>query len=304
MILQKKVTTPAADHLYTVNPNAKKLPEKLRECFHHIVAKLLFVATRARPDLQPTISFLTSRCAKADVDDWKKLKRLLCYIRHTIDLKLTLRANAMNIVMWWADAAFAVRDDFKSQSGRGMSLGTGMIQCKSHKQSTTENSSTTAEVIASSDALIMIIWTNNFLKAQGYPIKDTILFQDNMSAIKLEQNGRQSSSKRTRHLNIRHFFIKDRVQSGELNIKHCGTDDMIADYFTKPLQGSKFIQFRDLILGIKDIDSTSQIRSVLEKDLKWPNLNNQIGDDKRPSGEPLEKQNYERMKRVSFSDSS
>jgi hypothetical protein len=43
---------------------------------------------------------------------------------------------------------------------------------------------------------------------------------------------------------------------------------------------------------------------VLEKDLKWPNLNNQIGDDKRPSGEPLEKQNYERMKRVSFSDSS
>jgi hypothetical protein len=230
--IDKTVTSPAADHLYKINPDAKQLPEPLRETFHSIVAKLLFVATRARPDFQPTISFLTSRCSKADVDDWKKLKRLLCYIKGTLDLKLRVRANAMNIVMWWADAAFAVRDDYKSQSGRGMSLGTGMIQCKSHKQSTTENSSTTAEVISSSDALIMIIWTTNFLKCQGYPVKDTILFQDNMSAIKLERNGRQSSSKRTRHLNIRHFFIKDRVDAGELSIKHCGTDDMIADYFT------------------------------------------------------------------------
>jgi len=181
-----KVSSPAAEHLYTINPNAKKLPEHLREIFHSIVATLLFVTTRGRPDLQPTISFLTSRCSTAFVDDWKKLKRLLSYIKHTMNLKLRLRTNAMNIVMWWADAAFAVRDDFKSQSGRGMSFGTGMIPCKSNKQTTTENSSTTAELISSSDALVMIIWTTNFLEAQGYPVKDTILFQDNMSAIKLE----------------------------------------------------------------------------------------------------------------------
>jgi Reverse transcriptase (RNA-dependent DNA polymerase). len=79
--IKQTVSSPAADHLYTVNPNGKKLPEDRRECFHHIVAKLLYVATRARPDLQPTISFLTSRCAKADEDDWKKLRRLLCYIK-------------------------------------------------------------------------------------------------------------------------------------------------------------------------------------------------------------------------------
>jgi ABC-type transport system involved in cytochrome bd biosynthesis, ATPase and permease components len=156
--INKKVNSPAASHLYNINPDAKKLPEHMREIFHSVVAKLLFVATRGRPDLQPTISFLTSRCHCADVDDWKKLKRLLCYIKDTIKLRLRLKANAMNIVMWWADAAFAVRDDFKSQSGRGMSLGTGMIQCKSNKQTTTENSSTTAELIASSDALVMIMY--------------------------------------------------------------------------------------------------------------------------------------------------
>jgi hypothetical protein len=57
----------------------------------------------------------------------------------------------------------------------------------------------------------------------------------------LENNGHQSSSKRTRHLNIKDFFIKDWVEAGKLNIKHCRTDDMIADYVTKPLQqGKKF----------------------------------------------------------------
>jgi hypothetical protein len=222
-------------------------------------------------------------------------------------LKLTLGASANNVVLWWADAAFAVRDDFKSQSGRGMSLGTGMMQCKSHKQSTTENSSTTAELVSSSDALIMIIWTNNFLKAQGYPVRDTILFQDNMSAIKLERNGRQSSSKRTRHLDIKHFFIKDRVKAGELNIKHCGTNDMIADYFTKPLQGEKFRQFRDLILGIKDIDSTDQIRSVLEKDLIQSNLIGQNGHNNKPIGDELSDTNErseQPLKTIRFIDSS
>jgi hypothetical protein len=94
------------------------------------VAKLLFIATRACPDLQPTISFLTSRCSKADEDDWKKLKRLLCYIKDMIDLKLTLCANAINWVMWWADAAIMVHDDFKSQSGHSMSLRSGMMKCK------------------------------------------------------------------------------------------------------------------------------------------------------------------------------
>ena len=115
--INSKVASPAADHLYSINAKCKRLSEDRRECFHHIVAKLLFVATRARPDLQPTISFLTSRCAKADEDDWKKLKRLLCYIKSTMDLKLTLRANDSGMIIWWADAAFAVREDFKNQSG-------------------------------------------------------------------------------------------------------------------------------------------------------------------------------------------
>ena len=78
------------------------------------------------------------------------------------------------------------------------------------------------------------------------------MYQDNKSAILLEKNGKKSSGRRTRHINIRYFFIADRVKRGELKIEYCSTDDMPADFFTKPLQGKNFFQFRKQIMNIKD----------------------------------------------------
>jgi hypothetical protein len=65
----------------------------------------------------------------------------------------------------------------------------------------------------------------------------------------LENNGRASSSKRTHHINIRYFFITDRIAAGEVKIEYCPTGEMIANYFTKPLQGSLFKKFRDMIMN-------------------------------------------------------
>ena len=67
----------------------------------------------------------------------------------------------------------------------------------------------------------------------------------------LETNGKGSSGKRTRHINIRYFFICDRVASGELSVKFCPTEDMMGDFFTKPLQGAPFRRFRDQVLNIE-----------------------------------------------------
>ena len=80
---------------------------------------------------------------------------------------------------------------------------------------------------------------------------DTIVYQDNKSAILLEKNGKASSSKRTKHMNIRYFFISDRIEKKELKVEYCPTDDMIADFFTKPLQGAKFFKFRSEIMNLK-----------------------------------------------------
>jgi hypothetical protein len=254
--VDRVVTSPASNHIFDIDPDCPKLNEEKRELLHHLVAKLLFVSTRARPDIHLPISFLTSRVTKADEDDWKKLKRLLQYINSTLELKLTLSAENMNIIKWWVDAAYGVREECKSQTGSTMSLGRGTIMSKSTKQKLTTKSSTEAELVGASDSVPQIVWTNYFIEEQGYDINETILYQDNTSAISMEVNGRLSSSKRTKHINIRYFFIQDRIKNGELAVKHCPTDQMLADYFTKPLQGAKFILFRDMILGICDIDFT------------------------------------------------
>ena len=100
-----------------------------------------------------------------------------------------------------------------------------------------------------SDASGQVIWTRYFLEAQGYKVKDNIIFQDNKSAMILEKNGLALAGKRSRHINIRYFFLKDRISKGEVTVKCCPTDEMIGDYFTKPLQGGKFKKFRNEMLG-------------------------------------------------------
>ena len=67
------------------------------------------------------------------------------------------------------------------------------------------------------------------------------------------KNGKSSSSKRTKHINIRYFFITDRVANGELSIEWCPTGDMVGDYMTKPLQGALFKKFRDMIMGVVEV---------------------------------------------------
>ena len=78
----------------------------------------------------------------------------------------------------------------------------------------------------------------------------TTFTQDNRSAILLEKNGKASSGKRTRHIDIRHFFVSDRVAKGEVSLRWCPTVKMIADFATKLLQGAVFRKFRDLIMGV------------------------------------------------------
>ena len=88
-----------------------------------------------------------------------------------------------------------------------------------------------------------------FMEAQGYEIKRNILYQDNKSAILLETNGKSSSSPRTRAMNIRYFFLTDQIKQGNLEVECVPTDDMIGDFFTKPLQGKQFTKFKKFIMG-------------------------------------------------------
>ena len=101
----------------------------------------------------------------------------------------------MKVLSLIPDAPFAVHADFKSHTGSVMSLGKGAITTLSRKQKLNTKSSTTAELVGADDVSTMILWTKLFMKEQGYPINENILYQDNKNAILLRENGRKSAGK-------------------------------------------------------------------------------------------------------------
>jgi hypothetical protein len=193
---------------------------------------------------------LTTRVNEPDEDDWGKLKRLLKYIHANIYMPLILRADSLSIIKWWVAASYAAHGDCRGHTGATMSLDRGSTIGMSKKQKLNTKSSTECELVGVDDALPQMLWTRYFIEGQGYGVEALILKQDNLSAILLEKNGRASISKRTKHINVRYFFIRDRINSGEITIEHCPATEMLTDHFTKPLQGEMFRKFRAEIQGI------------------------------------------------------
>ena len=248
--LKKGYKTPANDNLFKVNEKSPRLSREKAEEFHTTVARALFLSKRARPDIQPTVAFLCTRVKNPTIEDWGKLLRFMSYMKVTRDEVLTLRTDGTNRIRWWIDAAFAVHPDMRSHTGAVMTLGSGAIQAISKKQKVNTRSSTEAELVAVDDVLAQVLWTRNFLRAQGFEVSDNIVYQDNKSTMLLANNGRASAGKRSRHLDIRYFFVTDYANKGDINIKFCPTDAMTADFMSKSLHGKKFLKFKKEIMNM------------------------------------------------------
>lgn len=150
--------------------------------------------------------------------DWGKLLRLLQFLYSTYAQNIHLTAHDLRQILWHIDTAYGVHIDLKSHPGGNMSLGKGAKQAISRKQKLVTRSSTEAELVATDDIIAQVLWTLLFMEAQGYPISENIIFQDNQSAIKLELRGKQSSGKQMRHLEIRYFFLADQIQKKKLKL--------------------------------------------------------------------------------------
>jgi hypothetical protein len=261
-------TSPAQDHLFTVRDpsKARLLPEEQAMAYHHATAQLLFLSARARWDIQSTIAFLTTRVQAPDEDDWGKIKRVLGYLKGTVHMPLILSADSLTLSRWWVDAAYAVHHDCKGHTGAGMSFGQGLAMSYSWKQKVMMKSSTEAELVGVDDSLGYILWARYFMEEQGYDMDPSILYQDNMSAILLEKNGKASSSKQTKHIKVKYFYIKETVDNGEIEIEHCPTDQMWTDINTKSKQGAIYRAFRGHVMGIPanyvDKDWEGKVRST------------------------------------------
>ena len=120
--------------------------------------------------------------------------------------------------------------------------------CKYFKQKSNTKSSIEPKLIGASDYIALIVWIKKFLREKIYKIRRIVFFQDNTSAMKLESNELQSYGEKSRHTDIKFFFTKDVLKRENIELKHCPTERMIADHFTKPLQGALFKKLRDMIM--------------------------------------------------------
>ena len=151
----------------------------------------------------------------------------------------------------------------KGHTGATLSLGKGAIYSGSWKQRLVAHSSTKSELIGVYDVLPQVLWRKQFLEEQGWMDSTTMVYQDNTCSILLEKNSRSSSMKWTKHMHIQYFYIMEQVQKKAIHVTHCPTEEMVADFFTKPLQGSLFIKIHDYIMGNEEPAYQALPRSVL-----------------------------------------
>ena len=177
------------------------------DSFHRMVARLLFAAKRARPDIQVAVAYLCTRVKYPNEADYDKLRRVIKYIRRTIHLPLLLGWDESGSITWSVDASFACHNDYRSHTGALATLGKGSIISLSMKQKVNTKSSTESELVGVDDSLNFLVWTKLFFEHQMREYKSdevtkkigqvNILLQDNTSAIQLDRHGKNSSTKRT-----------------------------------------------------------------------------------------------------------
>jgi len=234
-------STPATSNLFDLRDDVPKASANDSKWFHSNVAKVLYLAKRVRPECLTAVSFLTTRVNECNLDDLAKLRRLLGYILGTSERGITLRIGEHMGVSAYIDAAYGVHTaSGRSHTGCAIVLGdAGPVLAKSTKQKCVTKSSTESELVGLSNSASLAIHQRNFVIAQGYEVGPAIIYQDNLSCMALMKRG-GPTSERSRHIDIRHFWLKEKVDGKEIIIEHLGTEHMMANVLTKPVQGAQF----------------------------------------------------------------
>jgi hypothetical protein len=155
-------------------------------------------------------------------------------------LKLKLSIDNLGMLKWYVDGSHNVHWDCKGHRGAVFPMGKGEMSSYLRKMKVNTQSSTETELITADMFMPEMLWMLHFIRVQGYSVECIGLYQDNISTQLLIKNGQMSSGKHTKHIKAKFFFIKDRVDDGEIKVLDCQMHKMWADVMTKPLQGMAF----------------------------------------------------------------
>jgi hypothetical protein len=235
--------TPAAKECFQIaTTNSPLLDNDAKKKFHTMVAKLLNLAKRARPDLLTVVSFICTKVKTPMKRDQSKLLRVLGYLQNTKDLKYNIKPREPLKITAYVNAAFAAHDDSKSHSGMVVFVAGILVYASSKKQGCVTKSPTESELVALTDNIGLVeLFEELVTFLANDKIATPIIYQDSSSVVSLVTLG--GGVTRTKHLRNRMHLAKEAVDLKHLIIRHCRAELMMADGLTKPLEGVEFQQF-------------------------------------------------------------
>jgi hypothetical protein len=225
------------------NPN----PATMDFPYSELVGALLYLSTCTRPDIAQAVGVLTRYMSNPSSEHWLAAKAVLRYIAGTLDYGVIYNANKPGLVAY-CDADYAGDiDTRRSTTGYVFIMHGGAISWNSRLQPTVAVSTTEAEYMAASSAVKEALWLRLLLGDLGYAMPTMTINCDNQGAIKLLKN--PIASQRSKHIDIQHHFVRERVARGEIAFQYCDTKKMTADIMTKALPKPKFDDCR-ISMGI------------------------------------------------------
>ncbi len=249
-------TTPAAVNILNQHISESNAPPNDAAFkYRSLNMKLLYLATRTRPDiLFPTVVFAT-RSQNPSMVDYQRLFKILQYLNGTKVKTLIYKKAGPLKVNAYVDSSFNTHWDAKGHSGFAVFpdfQSSAATIVKSTKHQTTADSSTEAELMALHEAIKYITWIADVYDDLGYNVRPVQTFQDNKSSITLSSEESINFRGRSKFINRKYFRVYEHIKDGDVVLTHIGTEDMIADVLTKALVGEKFRRFTIALLGEQD----------------------------------------------------
>lgn len=212
--------------------------------YREAVGSLMYLCIATRPD----IAFAVSKAARAVVNptetDWLRVKRIFKYLRGTENFGLKFADNSVKEgLSAYTDADFGGDETTRRSTSGVLVMHNGAaIAWTSTLQKSVSLSTTEAEFVAASEGAKQLIWNCRLMEELGVNLDKPTLYVDNASAIKLTKN--PEFHKRSKHIEIRHYFVRECYQNGYFDVQHIEGKKQIADIFTKPLGPQRFMELR------------------------------------------------------------
>jgi hypothetical protein len=242
--------------MYPLDPGSTlKVPNTCdhEKPFLNLLGELRYHARSARPDINTALSLLGRFSAKHTSEHFDCLKRVARYLKGSASHTLVIQkgvggAHGALRLSLYVDASYAsCPDTGRSMSGWCVCLNGCVILAISKRQDTVACSTTEAEIIAFSEGCKDLVYVHRLLSQFADIEMPMTVHEDNLGTIDVLSNAVNNG--RTKHIDVRHFWVRELVNDGIIRMQHIDTDKNVADFLTKPLVGQKFRTFRDAILG-------------------------------------------------------